>query len=79
MSSRNKYLMIIYSINKQVNTRMHVIWNKSDLGVGTVLQEFLLNLDAKTLSNYPESWNENSNLKSHKLLGSSTNLMEMTN
>ena len=52
MSSRNKYLMIIYSINKQVNTRMHVIWNKSDLGVGTVLQEFLLNLDAKILSNY---------------------------
>lgn len=52
MSSRNKYLMILYSINKQVNTRMHVIWNKSDLGVGTVLQEFLLNLDAKILSNY---------------------------
>ena len=52
MSSRNKYLMILYSINKQVNTRMHVIWNKSDLGVGTVLQEFLLNLDPKILSNY---------------------------
>lgn len=52
MSSRNKYLMIIYSINKQVNTRMHVIWNKSDLGVGTVLQEFLLNLNPKILSNY---------------------------
>lgn len=52
MSSRNKYLMILYSINKQVNTRMHVIWNKSDLGVGTVLQEFLLNLNPKILSNY---------------------------
>lgn len=44
--------MILYSINKQVNTRMLVIWNKSDLGVGTVLQEFPLNLDAKILSNY---------------------------
>ena len=52
MSSRNKYLMILYSINKQVDTRMHVIWNKSDLGVGTVLQEFLLNLNPKILSNY---------------------------
>ena len=52
MSSRNKYLMILYYINKQVNTRMHVIWNKSDLGVGTVLQEFLLNLNPKILSNY---------------------------
>ena len=52
MSSRNKYLMILYSINKQVNTRMHEIWNKSDLGVGTVLQEFLLNLNPKILSNY---------------------------